>query len=73
MDLYTINYIKNNPLLYNYLRDDSSWYKYLNRDGMVLKELEENMRRTYKITAEDKIEKISRSINLISSFMDVLK
>ena len=38
-----------------------------------IKELEENMRRTYKITPEDKIEKISRSINLISSFMDVLK
>lgn len=31
MNLYTINYVKNNQLLYNYLRENSYWYKYLNR------------------------------------------
>lgn len=73
MNLYTINYIKTNPMIYNYLREDSSWYKFLNRDENSLKALETQMKKAYKLTPEDKIEKISRSINLISSFMDVLK
>ena len=41
MNLYTINYIKNNQLLYNYLRENSYWYKYLNRNQEYLKPLEE--------------------------------
>ena len=73
MDLYTINYIKNNPLIYNYLRENSTWYKKLNRDGNYLKELETEAKKFYKQTPEDKIEKLSRNIQLISSFIDVLK
>ena len=73
MDIYTINYIKNNPLIYNYLREDSTWYKKLNRDSAALKELEIVSKKFYKETPEDKLEKISRNIKLISSFIDVLK
>lgn len=73
MDLYTINYIKNNPLIYNYLRENSFWYKQLNRDSSNLKSLEEEMKKRYKLTAEDKIAKFSRNIELISTFIDVLK
>ena len=73
MDLYTINYIKNNPLIYNYLRENSTWYKELNRGNDVLKLIEEEAKKYYKQTPEDKIEKISKNIELISSFIDVLK
>lgn len=73
MDLYTINYVKNNPLIYNYLRENSSWYKQLNRDSRNLKYLEEEMKKRYKLTPEDKIEKISKNIDLIATFIDVLK
>lgn len=73
MDLFTINYIKNNPPVYSYLRENSSWYKQLNRDGRNLKYLEDEMKKKYKLTAEDKIAKFSKNINLISTFMDVLK
>ena len=73
MDLYTINYIKNNPLIYNYLRENSSWYKQLNRDSSNLKLLEEEMKKRYKLTTEDKIAKLSKNINLVATFMDVLK
>lgn len=73
MNLYTINYIKANPMLYRYLRENSYWYKYLNRDAVILKQLENEMKKAYKITTEDKINKLSRNIKLISSFMDVLK
>ena len=37
MNQYTINYIKNNPLIYNYLREKPEWYKELNRDGSNIK------------------------------------
>ncbi len=73
MNLYTINYIKTHPLVYNYLRENSYWYKYLNRSETYLKEIEEQAKITYKVRPVDKIEKITQSINLISSFMDVLK
>ena len=73
MDLYTINYIKNNPIIYNYLREDPSWYKQLNRNGETLKIIQELAKKRYKLTAEDKVEKIYRGINLINNFIDVLK
>lgn len=73
MNLYTINYIKTHPIVYNYLRDNSSWYKYLNRSESYLSEIEEQAKSAYKLRPVDKIEKLTRSINLISSFIDVLK
>lgn len=73
MDLFTITYIRNNPNLYNYLREDSSWYKLLNRSSSNLKLVEEEMKKRYKLTPEDKIAKFSKGIDLLSTFMDVLK
>lgn len=73
MDLYTINFIKSNPNLYNYLRENSSWYKYLNRSASYLKNMEDEMKQKYKLTAEDRLAKFSDNIKLISSFIDVLK
>lgn len=73
MDLFTINYIKNNPLIYKYLRENSYWYKALNRDGNNLKYLEEEMKKKYKLTTEDKIAKLSKNIQMISTFIDILK
>lgn len=73
MNQYTINSIKNNPLIYNYLREDSSWYKELNTDSNALKLVEEQAKKFYKLTPQDKIEKLAKNIELISTFIDVLK
>ncbi len=73
MDLYTINYIKNNPIVYRYLREDSSWYKYLNRSSEPLKVIEELAKKKYGYTPEARLKKISDNIDLISSFLEVLK
>ena len=73
MDINTIRYIKTNPLIYNYLRENSYWYKELNRGSDVLKQIEEEAKRFYKQTPEDKMEKLSKNIKMISTFMDVLK
>lgn len=73
MNLYTINYIKKRPLIYSYLRENSYWYKYLNRSPVYLKNVEEAAKKYYKQTTEDKIEKLSNSISLVSNILDVLK
>ena len=72
-NLYTINYIKSNPPIYNFLRENSSWYKVLNRDSKALKRIEELAKEKYKLRLSDRLEKLSNNMNLISSFMDVLK
>ena len=65
--------IKNNYLLQKYIRENSYWYKYLNRSQEYLKPLEEEMKKKYKLTTQDRIEKISQEINMVSTILDVLK
>lgn len=73
MDLYTINYIKNNKLVYDYLRVNSYWYKYLNRDSRYLKNIEEEAKEYFKVRLEDRIKNFSNQIDNISTFLDLLK
>ena len=69
----TIQIIKTNPLIYNYLRVDSSWYKYLVKSPKYIKEVEKQAKKYYKLTATDKLNKLSKNIELITTFIDVLK
>lgn len=65
--------IKSNPNLYRYLRENSYWYKYLNRSPIFLRRLEEEMKEKYRLRSVDKIENISNSLNLIKSFLEVMR
>lgn len=73
MDLKTINYIKNNKEIYDFLRENSMYYKELNRDSTSINKIELLARKKYKMTYIDKLENITNNINLISTFIDVLK
>lgn len=73
MDLYTIHYIKTHELIYKYLREDSSWYRYLNRSPSYIKVVEEEAKKYFKVTAEDRIKNLSDRIGMISEFLSVLK
>lgn len=73
MQVETRIFINNNPNLKKYLKEHSTWYKYLNRNPRFLKDMEEEMKKEYKLTPEDRIEKIGESINLVSSLLSVLK
>ncbi len=64
--------IRNNPNLYRYLRENSYWYKYLNRSPAFIKEMEQEMKSRYKLTPEDKMEKFSSRLDMITSIIDVL-
>lgn len=65
--------IDQNPNLKRYLKEHSYWYKYLNRDPKALKTMDEAMRKEYKLTAKDKLEKLNQNISLVYSFLDILK
>ena len=73
MNLSTQFKIKNNPLLQKYIRENSYWYKYLNRNHNLLTEMEKEMKENYKLTASDKINNISEKLDLIRTFMNVMK
>ena len=73
MDLYTINYIKNNELISHYLRENSYIYRRLNRKEITMKELETDAKKYFKMTLENKIENFKENIDLLTTFMDVLK
>ena len=65
--------IKNDPNLYRYLRENSYWYKALNRDPRNIKQMELEMKKNYKLTTVDKINQIKNSLDIMRSFIDVLK
>ncbi len=65
--------IKNNQYLYRFLRENSYWYKELNRNPDSLKQMEQQMKEYYKLTPKDKMDELSKKIELIRTFMDVLR
>ena len=65
--------VKGNPNIYKYLRENSYWYKYLNRNPNLLTEMEKEMKEKYKLTTSDKINNISEKLDLIRTFMNVMK
>lgn len=73
MNVQTQIKIRNNPYLYRYLRDNSSWYKNLNRNPSSIKQLEEQMKSAYKLNLTDKIDNINHKIEMVRTFMDLLK
>ena len=73
MDVRTQIIIRSNPNLYRFLREESYWYKYLNRDPNAIKEMEKAMKNKYKLTIQDRLEKLNRSMSMIHSFMNMMK
>ena len=73
MNLSTQFKIKNNPLLQKYIRENSYRSKYLNRKPNLLTEMEKEMKEKYKLTTSDKINNISEKLDLIRTFMNVMK
>ena len=65
--------IKNDPNLQRYLRENSNWYKYLNRNPESFTAFTEEMKERYKLRPGDKINNFVDKLDLISSFINVLK
>ena len=64
--------IEQNPNLKKYLKENSYWYRYLNRNGEYIKKMNEEMKKKYKLTSTDKLEKIN-NMTLVSEMLKILK
>ncbi len=73
MNIETQIKIRNNPYLYRYLRDNSSWYKALNRNPNSIKQMETEMKSAYKLNLTDKIDNLNQKIEMVRTFIDILK
>ena len=67
---YNINQDEN---LKRFLRENSYWYKYLNRSNIFYKDFVNDMKDKYKLKPTDKLNKIMEDINMVSTFLNLLK
>ena len=65
--------IRNNPNLYTYIKYHSYWYKELMRNPNSLSVMETEMKKEYKLTTGDKINKLNERMQMIRTFFDVLR
>ena len=73
MSIDIIMNINNDPKQKKFLRENSYWYKYLNRSNIYYKDFINDMKQKYKLTTADKINKLSNNINMLRTFLDVIK
>ena len=67
------NRINSDINLKKYLRENSNWYKSLNRNSNSFPYFVEEMKVSYKLTTEDRINKTLDNIGMLQGFLDVLK
>lgn len=65
--------LKDDPNLQKFVRENSYWYKNLNRNPDSINLLIDEMKEKYKLTTADKINDLSNKLDLIKTFMNVLK
>ncbi len=65
--------IKSNPLLKSYLRENSYQYRYLYRDSSYLKKIHNLAKEYYQERTIDKLERLGNKLQMIQTFIDVMK
>lgn len=65
--------IKQDPRQLKFLRENSYWYKYLNRSELYYKDFINDMKDKYKLKPTDRINKMIESMEMFTTFLDVLK
>ena len=65
--------ILEDPRQRTFLRENSYWYKYLNRSNFYYKQFLEDMKDKDKLKPTDKLNKIMDNIEMVKTFLDVLK
>lgn len=69
MDRTILEKIYNNDYYLEFLRNNPKWYYYLDSDPKNFKIFEDKVKRQYKITSYDKLEKIKGKINFVNSMV----
>lgn len=70
MDSDILNKIYNSPEYLEYLRYHPKWYYYLDNDRNNFKVFENIVKKEYKITSIDKLEKVKSKINFFTSMIN---
>ena len=65
--------ISSDPRLVSFIRQYPIWYKRLNRNPDLFIDMIMDMKEKYKLTTSDKINNTLNSINMLKTFLDVLK
>ena len=65
-------FLENNPLLKKFLRENSFYYKAIIRNPNYIMELNKIMKKEYKMTFPDKLEKVQNDLSIINTIMDVV-
>ena len=65
--------IDSSPNLKKFLKENSYWYNYLNRNPDSIKYMEEEMKKKFNLTTEDKLKRMNNNITIIKEFLDILK
>lgn len=65
--------IDSNPNLKRFLKENSYWYNHLNRNPNSIKYMEEEMKKRFNLTPEDKLKKMNNNITIVKEFLDILK
>ncbi len=65
--------LKTNPNYIKFLREYSYWYKLLNRNPANFKEFVVDMKDKYKLNPSDKVNRMLENINMLQTFLDVLR
>lgn len=73
MNIETQLKIRNNPNLYHFLRENSWWYKELNRNPESINEMQIEMKNYYRMNLSDQIDRFGKRIEMIRTFMDIMK
>lgn len=64
--------IRSDPNLYNYLKYNSYWYKELIRNPESINQMEEAMKKDYKLTTADKLNDINKKMNTLKMFLEIM-
>ena len=65
--------IKQDPRQLQFLRENSHWYKYLNRGELYYQAFINDMKDKYKLKPTDRLNKMMDDINMVRTFLEVLK
>lgn len=65
--------LSNDQMLTRFIREYPIWYKRLNRNPDLFNDMIMNMKEKYKLTTSDRINNTLNSINMLKTFLDVLK
>lgn len=64
--------IRSNPAIYSYLREESHEYIKLLKDETYIKEIEKKAKEKYELTLPQKLDKITKRLELINEIINVL-